>query len=259
MYQRLRYLLALAILLALCAALLPGCAADPQARAAPGAAGDVLPTPPPMPTSAPQLPTATPPPAPNMGVAPASAALLRDDFDRAGLAGWITVDAADTGTKPSIWQATGGRVGPLSDGDGMPGLYATALVTGEPKWRDYAVSAAAYADGNDEMGVVARAGEQGYYVFRLLPDGNTTSRVLARYDAETQQFTTIASASGPGFAPGRWYQLMLRVHGDQLVALVDGQEALQATDAVLAQGRAGLYGYAQGGLMFDQFVVEAVR
>jgi hypothetical protein len=101
--------------------------------------------------------------------------------------------------------------------------------------------------------------ERGYYVFRLLPDGNTISRILARYDAATQQFSTLASAHGPGFVSGRWYQLTLRVQGARLVALVDGQEALQAVDATLAQARAGLYGYAEGGLIFDSFAVEAVR
>jgi hypothetical protein len=245
--------------LALGAALLAGCAADPPAQAEPGAAVDVLPTPPPMPTSPPQLPTPTPPPAPAMGNAPASGALLlHDDFDRAGLAGWTIVDAADTGTTPSIWQVASGRLGPVSDGDGMPGLYATAQVTGDPAWRDYTVSAAAYATGNDEMGVVARASDAGYYVFRLLPDGSQASRFLARYDAATSSFKTIASADGVGFVPGRWYRLNLRVQGDHLQGFVDGQRVLDARDTTLTQGRAGVYGYAEGGLVFDDFAVQSL-
>ena len=45
------------------------------------------------------------------------------------------------------------------------------------------------------------------------------------------------------------------MEGTTLVGMVDGQEAVRADDATLASGRAGVYGYAQGGLVFDNLSV----
>jgi hypothetical protein len=138
-------------------------------------------------------------------------------------------------------------------------MYPTALLTGDKNWTDYTVSIAAYTTGNDEIGVVARADDQGYYVFRLLPaPGSQPRRVLSRYDAAAQKYTTIATADGPGFEAGRWYTLSLRAQGDRLQAFVDGQPALEARDATLTRGRAGVYGYAQGDLEFDNLAVQAL-
>jgi pectate lyase len=106
------------------------------------------------------------------------------------------------------------------------------------------------------VGVVARAGQQGYYVLRLLPQASNGPRAqLARYDAASTSFVTLAEAEHAGFATEQWVRLELRVAGGQLVGLVDGQQVLSATDATLASGRAGVYGYAQGGLVFDNLAV----
>jgi hypothetical protein len=51
--------------------------------------------------------------------------------------------------------------------------------------------------------------------------------------------------------------LRLEVRGDQLLAFVNNQLALTARDATLAQGRVGVYGYAEGGLEFDHLTVRA--
>ena len=48
------------------------------------------------------------------------------------------------------------------------------------------------------------------------------------------------------------------MQGDQLTAFVDGQPALTARDATLKQGRAGVSGFAMGGLEFDNFTVQAL-
>jgi len=48
------------------------------------------------------------------------------------------------------------------------------------------------------------------------------------------------------------------VRGDQLQAYVNDQLVLSARDATLATGRAGVYGYAEGGLEFDHLTVQAL-
>src|SRR5512145_1661019 len=239
--------------------LLAGC--GPAIQAQPGAAGpDILPSPPPMPTSMPRLPTPTllaaPTPAPQL--AGAAAPLLAVDFAPAtDLRSWTVVDAAEPLQAPSIWQVQQGHLRQVSDGTGSPGMYPTALLTGDASWRDYTVSIAAYPTGNDELGLVARASAQGFYVLRLLPDAtHPPRRILSRYDAATQTFTPIASADGPGFVSQRWYSLRLQVQGDQLQAFVDDQLVLTAHDATFTQGQVGAYGYAQGQLAFDNLIVQ---
>lgn len=278
-------LFALALLL-LSALILAGCGVNTPAQAEPAApaqAGpaapaqaeptasglaerptitDILPNPPPMPTGAPVQPSPTPPrpPATALQIAGAGTPLAQADFEGpVDLHTWTVEDASDTLSSSSIWAIKGGRLEQISDGDGAPGMYATALLTGDQSWADYIVSIAAYTTGNDEMGVTARANQKGYYVFRLLPAaGSQPTRVLSRYDVQTKQFSTIATATGPGFEAGRWYTLSLRVQGDQLQAFVDGQPALEARDATFARGRVGVYGYAQGGLTFDNLTVQAL-
>jgi hypothetical protein len=237
---------------------LAGCGANPPAQAEPAAqSGIVLPTAPPMPTDRPQPPTPTPPPAPAAAVAPASALLLADDFaPGSNIQNWSVIDAAYALPGPSVWKLQNGRLIPYSDAQDLPAMYSTALVTGDPSWADYRVSAAGYVTTNDELGVVARASETGYYVFKLLPTAQKPNMVLARYDAAKGTFTALASGETSGFALGKWYTLGLSVQGDKLVGTLNGQEALTARDTTLKAGRAGVAAYAEGGLEFDNFVVD---
>ena len=137
-------------------------------------------------------------------------------------------------------------------------MYSTALLTGDPTWREYSVCAAGYVSNNDELGVVARGSDRGYYVFKLLPAGQKPGMVLARYDVARSTFTPLATADQGGFALQRWYTLRLQVQGDQLTAFVDGAPALSARDATLKAGRAGVAAYAEGGLEFANFTVQAL-
>ena len=249
--------LILAVLLG--ALVLAGCGANPAAQAEPApAAAPILHTPPPMPTDPPRAPTPTPPPAP-AAPAPAGASLLAADFGPAtDLTQWAVRDAADALAGPSLWQTQDGHLVPASDANTLPGMYASALVTGDAQWQDYQVMVGAYVSGNDEVGVVARSGAQGYYVFKLLPQGRTPALVLARYSASNHEFTPLASADTGGFAERRWYTLRLVVQGGQLTAFVDGQPVLTARDTTYARGQAGVTGYPEGGLEFDNFAVQAL-
>src|SRR5262245_4023740 len=142
-----RLQLRLYCLIALVGALaLASCGANPAAQAEPAPpSGIVLPTPPPMPTSPPQPPTPTAPPAPAAAPAPAAGAtLLADDFASADLGRWAVIDAADALPGPSVWKVRDGRLVPYSDAQDLPSMYTTALVGGDPAWRDYSVSVAGY-------------------------------------------------------------------------------------------------------------------
>lgn len=248
-------------LLALLGALaLASCGANPPAQAEPAPPGGiVLPTPPPMPTSLPQPPTPTPPPAPAAAPVPAAGTtLLAADFASPDLGKWHVIDAGVALPGPSVWKVHNGRLIPYSDAQDLPSMYTTALVGGDLAWRDYSVSVAGYVSNNDELGVVARASDNGYYVFKLFAQGQKPAMALLRYDAAREAFTTLATADSGGFAPRKWTTLRLQVQGSTLRAWVDGVEVLQSSDATLAAGRAGVAAYAEGGLEFDNLTVLAL-
>jgi hypothetical protein len=168
------------------------------------------------------------------------------------------MDAADALTGPSVWKVQNGRLSPVTDAQDLQSQYGSALLIGDANWKDYSVSTAAYESANDEIGVVARAGDRGYYVFKLLPAGQKPGMVLARYEVVNHQFVPLATAESGGYETQRWYTLRLDVQGDQLTAYLDGRPVLKAQDSAYTQGRAGVYGYPEGGLDFDNFVVQGL-
>jgi hypothetical protein len=137
-------------------------------------------------------------------------------------------------------------------------MYTSALTTGDPQWQDYLVSTAAFVSANDEVGVVARASDAGYYVFKLLPQGRSPALLLARYEEPNHTFVPLATAATGGYVERRWYEVALKVQGAELTAYVDGQVVLTAHDTTYARGQAGVSGYPEGGLEFDHLTVQAL-
>jgi hypothetical protein len=250
------------IVLLLSSIVLIGCgvrdsaAARPPGAPAPTSSGEIiLPTAPPMPTSAPPPPTPSAPPPPAQAAPAGTTSLLNADFGPgASLAQWQVIDTANALPGPSIWRIRDGLLSPISDAGDLPSMYGTALVSGDASWSDYSVTVAAYNVDNDAFGVVARASDQGFYVFSLEPSG---SAALLRYDSGGT-FKELARADVAGIASRQWTTLRLQVHSDQLSAFIDGKPVLQSADATLGQGRAGVYGYAMGGLEFDNLSVQTL-
>jgi len=256
------WLYALATFLLAATVLLSGCGTQPAAQAEPGQVGQILPTPPPMPTEPARVPTATPAEAPadSPQLAGTGPTLFQSDFASASsLPSWQVIDSYDALRVPSVWDIEAGRLAQVSDGEGSTANYQTALVTGEPTWTNYQVNVSAYNTGNDEIGVVFRANDQGYYVFRLRPGDGAGRQAISRYDAKAMEYTEIAQADAAGFDQNTWYRITVRVSGAQIQAYVNGQLTLEASDATLTEGRAGVYGFAQGDLLFDNFAVQAVQ
>ena len=84
------------------------------------------------------IPTPTPPPAPAPAPrAPTATTLLSADFGPAtDLRTWTVVDSADVMPGPSIWKVQNGHLLPGQRRQGRcPGMYPTALVTGDPAWQ----------------------------------------------------------------------------------------------------------------------------
>jgi hypothetical protein len=185
--------------------------------------------------------------------------LATSDFsDPAVLSSWTVIDSYDVKPTPSIWEIRDGFLHQVSDGDGLPTAFGTVAVTGDAGWKDYEVTLSAYHFGNEQFGVAARANEQGYYTFRILTTGQGATLSIARYEAATETYFDLATVSRPAVQERTWYRMTLRVEGNKLQGLLDGQPVLEASDATYTQGQAGAYGYAQGALQFDNFLVQAL-
>lgn len=238
---------------------LAACGANPPVTAQEQQNTDILPTPPPMPTPITLPPSPTPVAAPVVAQPLSANDLFTANFGSDDLAKWMVIDATGPVTAPAIWKTIDGQLHQVSDGQEAPGNYPTALVTGDSNWQNYVVNTTAYSTGNEEIGVVARASDKGFYVFRLTPAAaNGGSVSIARWDADQGGFTDIASAAGNGYQDRQWYQLSIRVDGDHIQGFINGKPVIEANDATLAQGRAGVYGYAEGNLQFADFSVAAL-
>jgi len=108
---------------------------------------------------------------------------------------------------------------------------------------------------------------QGYY-FMLLPSRAECRLWRARRDgwvhldetgkagpAEKNDFSN-PMLLGQGKAPattahGRWLRLAVRVRGDAITCLVDGQEVLSANDPLYPSGSVGFVTYKGEGVRFD--------
>jgi hypothetical protein len=217
---------------------------------------DVIPDAPPLPTFPPLPPTATPAAAPTR-IEARTDALLSTDFSTANsMADWTIIDGSDLLAAPSTWLIADGVMRQAGDLDQINADYLTAAVTGDPAWTDYQVKVAAYSSGNDEMGVVARASADGYYVFRVRnAERGANQLAILRYDAADVSFVELAVVSGGGFTPGQWHELAISVVGDQISGSLDGTVVVQTTDPTLTSGTAGVFGAAAAELQFDDFAV----
>src|SRR5581483_1238525 len=91
------------------------------------------------------------------------------------LASWQSLGLENPNDKP-VWAVQNGMLTQL----GVDGHIAfedlTGVVTGDPKWTDVTVRVNAMANGNPELGVIARQSDQGYYRFRMLVVGTGTNQ-----------------------------------------------------------------------------------
>jgi hypothetical protein len=196
--------------------------------------------------------------------APAGTLLFQQHFAAADPAAvqqtWTALDLTPLqhDDEAARWGLYNGLLSQLWTGDlQAPRPDPTLVVTGQPTWRDYTVRAAAYPEGNMELGLVARRQGASFYRLRLLNDATEVPAKLLLEKVVAGQATVLASQAGPGYQLYRWYKLRLSVAGTQLTAQVDDRPALTAQDASLTQGQVGLYGLAIGQLGFDNVTVTA--
>ncbi len=163
-------------------------------------------------------------------------------------------------------------------------------ILGDEEWKDYEVSAEVYLNRGDSAGVMGRVNHVGTgygfvpkgYILRLADDGQCELVVVRGKkekktpvgDAEQQALIAagkneeeggekvLATARLASVGPNEWRKLTLRFEGESIKGLVDGAEAVTATDALYARGMVGLLAVSQGKKIstpyFDNLLVKGI-
>jgi len=115
-----------------------------------------------------------------------------------------------------------------------------------------------YPQGNQIVGIVFRSTKSGYYLFRVFRNDidTTDHRQLLRYDAQTGQYTKLATdAKGKGYDLGRWQDLRVETDGDLITCYFENEKVFEVHDTQFTGGQAGVFTIAMGDVIFDNFTV----
>jgi hypothetical protein len=182
--------------------------------------------------------------------------VLEDDFGGELSGAWRVLDTAETPGEQAYWYTEAGFLvqgGTTMEWDSVDPAYL--IVNPEPEWEDYTIRANIYVETNDEVGLIFRVTEEGFYRFRMRSAEfeGPYSVGVDRYQDE--RYTVLWHEPGNGFPFRRWFTVQIEVVGDTFTISVDGRLLAVVQDPVFPAGGAGLYAWSEGGAYFDDVVV----
>jgi len=198
------------------------------------------------------------PPAPALP-ATNKAVLFTSDFSSPDLSAWTPFGAyTPSDATPASWSVSNGVLAQSGIADEEGASPDALLLTNATKFSDATIDVDVYPAG-EAAGVVTRYGPDGYYLFKIYAAAPNTAPKAVLLKISNQQSETVlaSSTTWPGFSPKTWYRLTLTASGNTLTASIDGTQVMQATDSQLTVGRLGLYAFADGMTIFDNFRVTA--
>ncbi|MBM3501142.1 MAG: hypothetical protein FJX74_21020, partial [Armatimonadetes bacterium] len=156
------------------------------------------------------------------------------------------------GGEPGWWAAATGNWECRQDH--LYGAIGTAkaaeATTGEGDWGHYTVATAVKVKTARSVGLTAcRETEARFYAFRWELGGRQT------LEAVLDGATTVLAEGHQPLEPTRFYELALQAGHGRLAAQVDGRTVLEAADARLTHGQAGLLLTGPGEACFDNAAV----
>ena len=224
------------------------CGEIPEPLPSTGGSGQVNPTLGPSP-----LPTI--PPAPREAP-PAGEVILQDDFGSQIAATWAVLDIAQTPGERAYWYSADGILLQGGTDLGMDSVDSAYLVTNTGvDWTDYTVRAQVYVVSNDEVGLIFRVNDGGFYRFRMRSDRFEGPYQVGLDRYQDKRYTVLWHAAGDGFPFEKWFSLQVEAQGDTFTISVDGRVITTIQDASFAKGGVGFYAWAEGGAYFDNMVV----
>jgi hypothetical protein len=206
----------------------------------------------------PPTPTVSTPPTSKPSVA--SVRLAESDFSSANaLANWQFVDLSEVLPEDqSVWKVEDGALAQDRTAHaGNPSTQETLAVTGDPKWTDYTITTKVYDQNNATFGLVVRRNGNSFYRYRALanPYPDAPKQVLEK--VVNGVATPLVKLDKPGYDQRTWHTVSMSVSGSHIRVTLDGTVVAEATDTTLANGQAGLYTLAIGGIRFDDVAITA--
>jgi len=187
--------------------------------------------------------------------------LLDERFHDTRLINWSVVDEEDTLEGPSRWSVEqDGWLHQNSNiwgrrGDFIGRWYGTLLVAGSADWTDYGLSVRARPLDDDGFGIVFRYQDpEHFYRLILVQDGMSGGPVTRLDRREGADYTELWS-NEKGYRVGSEMQIAIEVKGTTIVGRLDGHSLFEITDSRYANGRIGVFCYAQNGQAFDDVLV----
>ena len=199
-----------------------------------------------------------PPPTTVPAAAPSTALsnIQTEGFDTLP-AGWAAADTDVMVDQKGDWASEAGKLAAKAPPSGQS-FEGSVFLSPIATTARANIGVQVYPQGNEVVGIVFRSTKNGYYVFRVMRDGNNAPerRQLQSYDAKTGLFTTlIGDKQGKGYELGRWQDLRVETDGDLITCFFDNQKVFEVHDSQFTGGQAGVYALAQGDVLFDNFTV----
>ena len=187
-----------------------------------------------------------------------------DNFDNGQSSEW--------GEERGTWVMIGGEytiTGIVED------EWTTGVSTiGDPKWKDYAVRVDVnlrerYSCGTNSAGIIVRAQDVKNYLVFMIYDGqgcSTTNRIGygTWFVVDEDEWTEISNTRVTGYPRDEEFGVEVRVEGNLVKTLIDGEEESSFTNTWYTTGKAGLLvrSYEKLGVetaSFDDFSIEAIE
>ena len=186
---------------------------------------------------------------------PAGEVVLLDDFTGPLGETWEVMDIAQTPGERAVWRSAEGVLAQDGTELGLGSVDSAYLVTNQgADWTDYTVRANIYVESNDEVGLIFRVNEAGFYRFRMRSAEFQGPYQVGLDRYQDGRYTVLWHAAGNGYPLRTWFTLQIEVRGDTFVVSVDGRPVATVQDAAFAQGGVGFYAWAEGGAYFDNMV-----
>lgn len=195
------------------------------------------------------------PPAPAVA-APAGEILVQDAFAGPLSEVWGVLDTVGRPGEQAEWHTQDGILaqGGTTLGHTTPDA-AYLIVRSGSDWSDYVLRVAVYVESNDEVGVIFRVSDDGFYRFRMRSAEFDGPYQVGLDRFQDGRYTVLWHEAGKGFPIRQWFILEVEVRGDRFQISVDGQPLTTIQDSTFARGGIGLYAWAEGGAYFDNLVV----
>jgi hypothetical protein len=183
--------------------------------------------------------------------------MLDERFHTADLSRWTVVDDPETVEGPSEWRVeTDGWLHQRSNiwgrrGDFLARWYGTMIVAGDERWRDYQYSVRALAKDNDGFGVVFRFQDPEHFYRLIFIDDGMSGGPLVRLDKRDGADYGELWSEPRAYRQGIELLIEVIVEGDHLRGSLNGQPLFDLRDTSYAQGKVGLFCYAQSDQAFD--------